>query len=430
MEYAERMVMLCAMLVLIVVCVARCCAENPTDIESYKNMGYVVVTPNGPLDGGDFGRYTPDTRTAGIQEAINYALSCKPQKNLWITGKQDTQTREVTYNIHDSLYIPPAQGFTIRGDRYLLICDGDGDAAIVIDSAMNCSYSFGLICSSYTNGEAVVLVKPQNLLPMDTWCGPVVARFDFSAEAILSTGDVVLQESASSLAGLKLDASQGSIVESQFRITELVGHGKGVYLISNRFGVQHLKIELWRSRGNLTHIQMGDPGSQPGLIKSNHIEAVLLPGSVNNPTGVDIQSAEANTITLVQSSGMARNRDIVFGANARDNLIFAAKLHSGVTNEARYPNNRVITTDTVGFRVPTPEFPSSGRYVANMNPYPVEVFIVTPGEVSSWSLRSIGGGSQIIDAPLSAGERFILGPGDEMKFDYTEAPTWRWRALP
>ena len=43
------------------------------DIEIAKNRGDVVISPEGPLDGGDFGPHTPGTKTSGLQEAFDHA---------------------------------------------------------------------------------------------------------------------------------------------------------------------------------------------------------------------------------------------------------------------------------------------------------------------------------------------------------------------
>ncbi len=36
-----------------------------------RAMNCVVVSPEGPRDGGDFGPFTPDTKTSGLQEAFD-----------------------------------------------------------------------------------------------------------------------------------------------------------------------------------------------------------------------------------------------------------------------------------------------------------------------------------------------------------------------
>jgi len=33
----------------------------------WRGLNYIVVTPNGPTDGGDFGPGTPGTKTSGLQ---------------------------------------------------------------------------------------------------------------------------------------------------------------------------------------------------------------------------------------------------------------------------------------------------------------------------------------------------------------------------
>lgn len=402
---------------------ARDCVDLGSEVEHYRDLGFVVVTPNGPYDGGDFGRYTPGTRTAGIQEAIGYALASNPQKSLWIAGTAG-------YHIDDPVYIPPAQDFTIDGGIYVLCHRGRGGSALIIDSAMNCSYRFGLITSNSTMEGAVVLVKPQNLLPIDTWTGPFSTAFDFHAEAILSSSVPDDQEAArGQVAGLVLDSSLGSILECQFYVKELVGHGVGVYLTAPSGSLCHNRIELRRSRGNATHIRVGDSHTPEGAIAANQFEAVMLQGSVREPTGVEIVSGVSNQITIVQNQGMAKGRDVVFGRNARDNLVYASRLYSGVTNEAEFPNNRVVCSNVYGFSIETPEIPKTGQFLTNLYPYSVEVIILDPGCVHQWAIGDVNCEAQFVESAIAAGDRFILGPGDKILFSYAVAPEWRWRAL-
>ena len=85
------------------------------------------------------------------------------------------------------------------------------------------------------------------------------------------------------------------------------------------------------------------------------------------------------------------------------------------------------------------------------------MLIVSAGQVTEWSLGDSGSTAQgvpgnlslvdnlsgtppellpprprqeqLIGAGLHAGQTFILEPGDRVKFVYTEAPAWRWKAL-
>ena len=45
--------------------------NNSVQYRNVQGKPTVIVTPNGPNDGGDFGPNTPSTTTAGIQEAVN-----------------------------------------------------------------------------------------------------------------------------------------------------------------------------------------------------------------------------------------------------------------------------------------------------------------------------------------------------------------------
>ena len=50
--------------------------RSPTPEEELmktRRKPYVLVTLEGPEDGGDFGPHTPGTKTSGIQEALDYA---------------------------------------------------------------------------------------------------------------------------------------------------------------------------------------------------------------------------------------------------------------------------------------------------------------------------------------------------------------------
>ena len=64
----------------------------------------------------------------------------------------------------------------------------------------------------------------------------------------------------------------------------------------------------------------------------------------------------------------------------------------------------------------------------NRNPYPVEVIILAPGQVTGWTLGDALGNEQPVEAPLRAGERFTLQPGDSLGLTYVEPPAWRWKA--
>jgi len=50
----------------------------------WRSLNYIVVTPNGPADGGDFGPGTPGAKTSGLQEAFNRAH--EEVRDVYIVG--------------------------------------------------------------------------------------------------------------------------------------------------------------------------------------------------------------------------------------------------------------------------------------------------------------------------------------------------------
>ena len=66
----------------------------------------IVVSPNGPADGGDFGPQTPNTKTSGLQEALDAAKA--RAKDVYLAGGSWTadKTTPVVYHLHETLRVP------------------------------------------------------------------------------------------------------------------------------------------------------------------------------------------------------------------------------------------------------------------------------------------------------------------------------------
>ena len=166
-------------------------------------------------------------------------------------------------------------------------------------------------------------------------------------------------------------------------------------------------------------------------------------------------SAQRNLLTLSCFGPRRPGCDVVFEKGARDNTVVALSLPNGVTNRAEVPSNRILCNWPAGFSVETPEVPPSGRSSVNRSSLPVQVLIVEPGEVRSWTIADCGStaplapfnlsladihgarlaepgpereaGSQTIAGPLYAGQTIQLEPGDAVSFDYDAPPVWRWK---
>lgn len=85
------------------------------DLEKLKKRGYVLVTPEGPEDGGNFGPETDGTKTSGTQEALDYAKANK--KDVYIAGGGLTEAFKggVGYQLEETLRIPWNQNWRLNG---------------------------------------------------------------------------------------------------------------------------------------------------------------------------------------------------------------------------------------------------------------------------------------------------------------------------
>src|SRR5262245_9374408 len=79
--------------------------------QKQRARNQIVVSPNGPRDGGDFGPLTPGTKTSGLQEALDAAKA--QGKDLYVVGGSWTadKTPPIVYNLHDTLHVPWMQDF-------------------------------------------------------------------------------------------------------------------------------------------------------------------------------------------------------------------------------------------------------------------------------------------------------------------------------
>ena len=435
-----------------------------------RRKPYVFVTLEGPDDGGDFGPHTPRTKTSGIQEALDYAH--KNCRDVYIFGGRGGmhEGEGVAHNIYtldETLRVPWSQDFRLDGGNYILAYRKSTGNAIHIDSQMNCRYKFGLVTSQ--SKDAAVSIRPETPGP-DDFVVITASVLEFSAVCSGHPDGT----------GILIDSSKGPIVNSKIFAEETNTQGIGIHVrdsggkghwVSNNH-VHVMYGNQYHATGAAIGLRLGDPGTQRivhnKLEMSFHAPAgahfdpkmkryVLTKDFVaKEAIGADI-FAQGNALTLSFYGKRAAGRDLVLEAEARDNTVFAFNLPNGITNKATIPTNRIVPNWPVGFDVVTPPVPLSGQEITNANPYTVQIIIVTPGDVSSWTItdavttsQSIPHNlsladnlrgprrpipspgpsrSQTIPAGLSPGQMIVLAPGEKLKLTYTKPPAWRWKSL-
>jgi hypothetical protein len=384
------------------------------EIERYHHVNYVVVSPNGPRDGGDFGPHTPGTKTSGIQEALDFAKEHVRDVYVCGGGIKTPFQGGVGYALDETLHVPWNQNWRLDGGEYWLSYSGASGDAVVIDSQMNCHIKLGLVVGPRTP-DNVIRIYPTTKGP-DNLCCVVASTFDLNG--VVGAGDVwgkpgCVQRGT----GLKLDNSQGGISGNKFLLKEINACDVGVDVMGgcngNRFDI------TWSHLTNLA-MRIG-PGTTECIIH--------LGCSGDIPGTAGLQLAGHRNLVTMTAHAQEPGKNIVFEPTARDNLVYAINLDNGFTNNASVPTNRLVTSYAVGFGVETPSIPPAGRKLVNGQPYAIEVNIIAPGQVKSWTKTDPNGTAVGFAGGFFAGQSFILDPGDSVTLNYDQPPQWRWKAL-
>lgn len=417
-----------AVFLLLAVRLMRAEADDPAK-DDLSRRNCIVVTPHGPRDGGDFGPHTPGSKTSGLQEAFNAAKA--QSKDVYLCGGSWTESKSepVVYFLAETLHIPWMQNFRCDSGNCVIHYAPTAGDAVVIDSQMSCSYRFGLIVSM--SSGATVRLKP-------TTAGPdrfkVITSTDFYFNALVGGGGAwpsgeaynsKLDEKRKWVGtGLLLDGSAGSIDANRIYVTEIVGCERGVHL---RGACTHNAIEATAVHLSQTHVQLGDEGTAPVRPRANRITAHMEAQGIANATGASVQGVD-NILTL-SSEGMAKDRDVVFGEHAGNNLVSIAQL-AGFSDRSLAANNRILTAASAHRLTETPAMPRSGVEIRNRYPWPVAIRILAPGKVNGWTEAPGSGPALSLAGPLTSGQVILLNPGDRLTFDYSQQPAWSWKALP
>ncbi|MGD8749978.1 MAG: hypothetical protein PVG14_01075 [Anaerolineales bacterium] len=409
--------------------------------DSNQRKPFVRVTLQGPDDGGDFGPNTPGTRTSGIQEALNYAhASCR---DVYIYGGRGGLNESViytdnVYRLEETLHIPWNQDFRLDGGNYVLSYTRKSGDAVIIDSQMSCRYKFGLIVSK--SDGAAVRIKPHTIGPDDF---TVIETSVFEFPAIVSYNPEG--------AGIVLDSSQGPILHSRIIAEETNTEGRGVYLtgsnVARAISQNAISVgfnQQCHASGNCTNLQIGDPDCVN--VTDNRFEMFLhAPLGVffdqegnrwNTPEDFDPPKeavgarifGQSNLLHLSFYGKRAPGKDLVFEESARDNTVYVFKFPNGMTNRAKVPTNRIIQNLPPAFNLTSPPIPQSGSGLVNDTCYSVDIMILSPGQVSEWSIMDVHGNQQAFSSGVVTGQTICLDPGEQISLVYTKTPTWCWKA--
>lgn len=407
----------------------------------YHNLGYVVVSPDGPGDGSDFGPSTPGTQTAGWQEAIDYAVA--NNKDIFVVGGGHKEWVSTGGDVHSgqgywvgpvlyfpttTIYIPPAENLRITGGDYVLAFSNSDADCIVVDSQKNCDFDLGcIVAGNVQDGVAIIKVKPQTARP-DGQIG--FSNCSVLVNFLVGHGSVWGENIPGQGTAWLFDGTDGPIENSRFTVMEINASGTGFLLEAGDIRNNIFECPFNHITNNMLVVNSGT---------YNKFDIMLNPGGVGGSViGANIAGGQQNVYTL-SFNGWGSETAIIWGEGDNideptDNLVYAMSLPmSQVVNDIwdLTGTNKIVTLGTVGNSVATPGVPPSGVLIENRTSLPVIATIESPGVVSSW-VHHVGGssgGDITINAGLRSGQEIYLEPGDYVLFDYASAPSWNWRAV-
>lgn len=317
--------------------VAIAAGSEPGPTRNGRNQ--LIVSPQGPRDGGDFGPHTPGTKTSGIQEALSAAKDQGKDVYLaggsWTAGHNDP----VVYNLHETLHIPWMQDFRLDSGHCVINYTQPHGDAVVFDSQMSCAYRIGLIVSA--SDGAVVRMKPETAGP-DRF--KVITSTEFAFNAIVGGGGAWPggKPHASELdrsrqwvgIGLTLDGTAGSIDANKITVLETVGCGIGLELNGavTRNTIEEINIHLCER-----HLRIGT--AEDARACDNRIQAFFDCQGIETASGAQVFGSR-NLLTL-SARPFPHGPDLMFEPDATGNLVLFQSPYK-LEDRATPRTNRVI----------------------------------------------------------------------------------------
>lgn len=366
-------------------------------VDEIGNVGYVVVSPQGPIDGGDYGPYTPGTTTAGFQEAFDYANDAI--KEVYIIGGPN-----VTYELSNTLTIPWGQDWHNEGGNFNMVFTQASGDCIVLDSQMNCHFKFGVISAPNLTSGSILRIWPHTVGPDE---------FIVCVNVIVDVTAIIGSGSNHPTIGFKLD----SPILSHINVGRIENCGTGLYI--NGGSVVTLDC------GMITNCatQLNATGCS-----SYTVTAAMEPGSVNGANGAVVAgNCSSNVFYLKWEDQFEPGRALNPGTN-NSNIFFVNSLDTD--NFPASTGGRIFQDRTIGFNVTTPSISSSSSARSNESGYPVLVLIADPGSVTSYTITDASGVPRAVNAAMFAGQTVYLEPYESITLVYPgAAPSWVWKAL-
>lgn len=427
---------------------------------------YVLVTPNGPTDGGDFGPNTFGTVTAGIQEAIDslgsgggavyiaqgtYNLTNVPANSgnclISIPSFSDENTNAVAFAIIGM--VPPAlpmvenAAYTTPPNLGSCVVLNVINPAPVISSPQNNPPAI-IACSQPPTGvfnPVVLTVENIEFLQPNpaTYCD-INGHWFVGTEyrnilAMPNVGWANITE-PSSVGAIGLIGNQNGGQTMVVSNVMIVGHYGGIMFGSHVEGDEIIVI------GNVVAF----PGSSNYWGNLGHVDAEFCPHYFGNSVYPLVNSNAVLTITnlaIAQYNPPAWMSivDAFYSSSAAntDYLIHVLNLTSNWTGSSVTSITQLLVNsprviidkalnDLSGFSYPQTAVPASGTAFKNNGPYAIDIFILTAGVTTGFTVADKNGTPYAFTNTVTEGFLYRLLPFESITLVYTTAPTWIFKA--
>ena len=453
---------------------------NPQPMVYDSDTGKIIVDSNGYVVSGgqrlvnvpSKANYvsTAKTQTAGIQEAINYAIANNRSEIKLLDGIFYITAPFVensTYGVQAQIYLPATANpthlrITSVSPIQLGIPNGNMSTTGTIIYSKPPSYP------SATNSPNpwVIFVEPQYDLEIDvlirqagatqqvnginlygayTYNGNIRVDIDavmdsgapssppsgLSTEPVATAIQTPNESSGEGLNFLNISVfgyNQGILLYSQTEIgTSYMSYVFACYQVTSTL---HPKIIWYHNSNNCAHIfNLGVGGSQ---YTEFYCELADIQDNLSTTSwfkavdhvyyGNPILSG--NLFSGTECSGLIRGIRNPQGSTIPYNspLIFGGSLN-GATSTLRVETSAPQS-------LTTPSVPASATAQQNTNPYPVDVYIYG-GDVTEIQITKNGTAYTVLSvntAIAMSGQSYRLNPGDSITLTYSTAPSWEWLA--
>lgn len=351
---------------------------------------------------GDFGPQTPGTLTAGWQEAVDHCVA--NHLDLYIKGGWGG--RKPIYHISDTIRIPASQDFKIDGGVYVLNWTGpDVKDLLVIDSGMDCHYSFGILV--YGGQGAALRVKPENPVPIDNVA--VFIDSDISASSIADPHPFQRGRREHG-AGVVFDTSKAPIANADFSFSAILNFATCIKMPSDGKGFTNNGLScsnLHTNADDSTLLRVGRQSCQNTLRLRIGVDQ-----GATGVTGIEVLG-DNNRLEINTRGRFSARRTLVFKEPAEGNqvnLIHAvASPLELVTDQSENPTNQLTHT---GAPAPIRQMTlKSGSTTYTQRLFPATVRL-SGGEISRVAL--VRGDTRL---DYGSTREILLGVGDELEVE-------------